>query len=385
MRKGTRRAFIGGGLALAAVAGGTWFLRSRRPPPVGVDLPLEYLDHGRALVRASPVVDVHSHAGRSFLVGAEPASFMIRLMRDGFEDRRVAGMQNARVTASLFALVSDVAVLGIADGRIQVTRDFAPGEAWADFGRQLGRLEEMAERGVLVLALTPDDIRAAHEAGSVVILAAAEGGDFIEDRLERLKRTYDAGLRAVTLVHYRPNDLGDNQTSPPRHGGLSAFGREVVREMNRLGMIIDVAHASLATCEDIVAESHAPVMLSHSNLQNPAVDFARFISPEHARLVVASGGIIGAWPAGIGSESLADFAGQILDLVEVVGVEHVSVGTDLDANLQPVLTRYAEFPVLAALLLWRGLAEDAVAAVLGGNFLRLFDDVVKTSWEVTNA
>ena len=383
MRKGTRRAFIGGGLALAA-AGGAWFLRPRKPP-VGVDLPLEYLDHGRALVRANPVVDVHSHAGRSFLVGAEPASFMIRLMREGFEDRRIAGMQYAGVTASLFALVSDFAVLGIADGRIQVTRDFEPGEAWADFGRQLARLEEMAERGVLALALAPDDIRAAHETGEAVVLAAAEGGDFIEDRPERLQRTHDAGLRSVTLVHYRPNGLGDTQTSPPRHGGLSALGREVVREMNRLGMIIDVAHASLATCEDVVAESRAPVMLSHSNLRAPAVDFARFISPAHARLVAGSGGIIGAWPAGIGSESLADFAGQILDLVETVGVEHVAVGTDLDANLQPVLTRYADFPVLAALLLWRGLAEDAVTAVLGGNFLRLFDDVVRTSWAVTNA
>ena len=208
-----------------------------------------------------------------------------------------------------------------------------------------------------------------------VALLASEGGDFIEDRPERLQETYAAGLRSVTLVHYHVNQLGDVQTAPPVHNGLTPLGREVVNEMNRLGMIVDVAHASSATCADVVAESRAPVMLSHSNLDSGPVPSSRFISNEHARMIADAGGIIGAWPAGIGSASLSDFVDQVLALVNVVGAEHVAIGTDMDGNYKPVLTEYADFPLLAAGLLFRGLSERDAARILGGNFLRLFDDV----------
>lgn len=369
---------IAAGVAVAAAAGGAWYVRSRKPP-VGVDIPAEFLERGAALVREHPVVDVHSHAGRSFLLGADPENLMIRLMRDGFEAERVNGMRHAGVTASLFSIVADLQVLGLADGRIEVVREFEPGEAWSDFNRQLERLVEIVELGVVSRALSPADVRSAHRNGQAAALFASEGADFLEDRIERLADVHAAGLRSVTLIHYKPNRLGDPQTSPPVHRGLTPFGSDVVREMNGLGMIIDVAHASFLTCADIVAASRAPVMLSHSNLENPAIDFARFISVEHARMVADAGGVIGAWPAGIGSESLADFAAQVLALIDVAGVEHVAVGSDMDANVRPVLTEYADFPTLAALLLYRGLAEPDVARVLGGNFLRLFDDVLASA------
>jgi membrane dipeptidase len=116
-------------------------------------------------------------------------------------------------------------------------------------------------------------------------------------------------------------------------------------------------------------------MLSHSNLDSGTVSSPRFISGEHARLIADAGGIVGAWPAGIGSDSLADFVEQILALIDVAGVEHVAIGSDMDGNYKPVLTEYADFPLLAAALLYRGRSEQDVARVLGGNFLRLFDDV----------
>jgi membrane dipeptidase len=92
-------------------------------------------------------------------------------------------------------------------------------------------------------------------------------------------------------------------------------------------------------------------------------------------MIADAGGIVGAWPSGIGSESLADFVDQVLALVNVVGAAHVAVGTDMDGNYKPVLDEYADFPLLAAALLLRGLSESDVASILGGNFLRLFDDV----------
>lgn len=288
-------------------------------------------------------------------------------------------MRRYGVDAALLSIVADLPLLGIEDGGLRVTRDFEPGEAWADFSRQLERLRSLAERGVVQPALTGDDVRAAARTGVPVAILASEGGDFIEADPARIDQVYDAGLRSICLVHYRTNELADNQTSAPLHGGLSALGAEVVTRMNRLGLIIDVAHASIDACRDAIDVSRAPVMLSHSNLRTASVDSPRFIDREHARLLADNGGIIGAWPAGIGSKSLADFADQVLALVNVAGSEHVAIGSDLDGNYKPVLTEYADFPLLAAALLQRGMREDDVARVLGLNFLRLFDTVVAAS------
>ncbi len=340
-----------------------------------MDIPDAFLERGAALLREFPAVDVHAHPGRSFLTGAKPDSLVVRLMPDGFEDKRIAGMAEAHVAGSVFSIVADLPVLGLADGGLQVVREFEPGEAYADFRRQLARLEQVVSRERIALALTPDDIRAAHADSRPTAIFASEGADFADDDATRIAEAHAAGLRSITLVHYNTNRLGDAQTAPPVHGGLTAFGQRVVREMNRLGMIIDVAHASFATARDAIAESRAPVMLSHTNLDTWRVASPRFVSLEHARAVTETGGVVGAWPAGIGSNSLADFVEQVLMLVDAVGAEHVAIGSDLDGNYKPVLTEYADFPVLAAALLYRGMNERDAARVLGMNFLRLFDGV----------
>ena len=381
MYRMTRRAVLAGGIAsgVAVAAGGAlWWSRARKPP-LGMDIPEEFLQRGAALLAANACVDVHSHAGRSFLVGAEHDSLIIRMMRDGFEADRVEDMREAQVTASLFAVVADLPLLGLADGGLQVVRDFEPGEAYGDFKRQLDRLLLTVESGVISLALSPGDVRAARAARRPVMILACEGADFLEDRLERIAEAYAAGMRSITLIHYNTNQVGDNQTNRPVHDGLTAFGRDVVREMNRIGMIIDVAHASVETCSDVLAESGTPVVLSHSNLDTGPVNSPRFISAEHARMIAETGGVIGAWPAGIGSETLADFVEQILALVDVVGPTHVAVGSDMDGNYKPVLTDYADFPLVAAALLFRGVSEADVVNILGANFLRLFDAVTETS------
>lgn len=377
MRKTTRRTVLAGGIAAGvaiAAAGGLWWSRSRKPQ-LGMEIPEEFLQRGVALLAEHPSIDVHSHPGRSFLVDAQPESPVIRLMRDGFEAERIADMRAAQVTASLFSVVADLPLLSLEGGGLSAVREFAEGEAYRDFNRQFARLRSLIADGLIRPGLTPEDIRAAHRAGERVAVLCSEGGDFIEDRLERLAEVYAAGLRSVTLVHYHVNQLGDVQTVAPVNQRLTDFGRAVVHEMNRLGMIIDVAHATQATCAGVVAESRVPVMLSHSNLHSGAAPAPRLISIEHARLVTDAGGIIGAWPSGIESASLADFVGQIFALVDAVGIEHVAIGTDMDANYKPVLTDYADFPLLAAALLARGMSEADAAKVLGGNFLRVFDAV----------
>ncbi|HEY4947812.1 MAG TPA: membrane dipeptidase [Acidimicrobiales bacterium] len=113
---------------------------------------------------------------------------------------------------------------------------------------------------------------AAHRAGDCALFVACECADFVEDHLERLDEAHAAGVRSITLVHYRQNEFGDLQTEPPLHGGLSPAGRGLVREMNRVGLLIDLAHATHETTLGVLEESSAPVMISHTHLASGAHD-----------------------------------------------------------------------------------------------------------------
>lgn len=372
MHKWTRRGVIGG--AAAVLATGAWWLRGRKPP-VGAEITDNSLARAEALLHSQTIVDVHSHSGRSFLVGASPNNLIVRLMRDGFERQRAADMQAAQVNAGLIAIVADIAVLGLTDNGLQTVRPFEPGEAFADYQRQLTRLLHVIDDGTFSLALSVNDILTARSAASPAVVLSCEGGDFIETDVTRVEDAYNAGLRSITLLHYNENLLGDNQTGSRLHGGLTALGHEVVAEMNRLGMVVDVAHASFETCRDTISASKAPVMLSHSNLNTNSNSSPRFLSREHAHLVSDADGIIGAWPAGIGSKTLADFAAQVIALANEVGANHIAIGTDMDGNYKPVLTDYTDFVLLAALLLQQGMSESDIGKCLGGNFLRVFSDV----------
>ena len=188
---------------------------------------------------------------------------------------------------------------------------------------------------------------------------------------------FDDGMRSITLVHYHINEIGDIQTAPPRHGGLTRFGRELIAAMNRKGMLIDLAHASNETALEAVETSAKPVMVSHTNIRTERIDHPRFIDLDLAVRVAEKGGIIGAWPAGIGLTTFADYLDQILDTIDLIGIEHVALGTDMDANYLPVFESYQQLPILVGALLKRGLSEQETALFLGGNFLRVLGDVTR--------
>lgn len=118
-------------------------------------------------------------------------------------------------------------------------------------------------------------------------------------------------------------------------------------------------------------------MISHSHLARGESAHPRLLSKEHALAVARSGGIIGAWPAGVELKTFDDYLEEILRMIELLGIEHVSIGTDRDANYQPVLTHYREMPSLAGGLRERGLDESETNLVMGGSFLRLFEIVAK--------
>jgi hypothetical protein len=131
-------------------------------------------------------------------------------------------------------------------------------------------------------------------------------------------------------------------------------------------------HASFEVTRDVLQVSTKPVMVSHTNLSTPTANHPRLISGEHAKLVAGAGSIIGSWPSGFGLSSFGDYIDAIMRLVDVVGIDHTAIGTDMDANFKPVLRSYRDWSLIPAALLAHGMHEGEVAKIMGGNFLRVF-------------
>ena len=373
-----RRALLAG--VCGGVLGGFALAAQEAPvlPPLGMELSDELMAQGAALLKKYPSIDVHAHPGLTFIRGEDELAPSLApfLARGSFENQAVADMKAGGLTAASFAAVSDIRVLSIDEtGAIVAARAFEHGEAWADYRNQISNLQLLVDQGVIAPVLDPSDIIKAHASGEVGGIFTSEGGDFLEGRLERLQMAYDDGIRIITIVHYHIGDIGDIQTAPPRYNGLTAFGEDVVREMNRIGIIIDLAHATYGVVKKATEITTKPVILSHSNLLSETVQHPRLISKDHARLIAGTGGVIGAWPAGIGISDFAGYIEQILRLVDVVGVDHVSIGTDMDANYKPVFYNYRQLPQVPAALMASGMHEQEIAKILGGNFMRVFEAV----------
>jgi membrane dipeptidase len=331
-----------------------------------------------------PRVDLHSHAGRCFLAGLPAGHSLVAALGAASVADAVRAAQAAGMSALVLSAVADFAVLrpDPATG-LRAHRNFRAGEAYADYQRQLAGIRQaVAEAGAEVATSAADLDRAASD-GRTAVLLGCEGGDFLEGDLRRLEEARAAGLTVLTLVHYRVSEIGDVQTEAPVHDGLSRFGRDVVAECNRLGILVDCAHASFATTMAVLEASSQPVIISHGQLGYPGPDSSdtghpRLMTAQHAAAVAETGGLVGAWPCGITSRSLTDFGTEILRLAEAVGPGHVAIGTDLDGNYRPVLTSYDQFDDLVGLLRDRGLPPDRVHQILGGNALDLLNSVMHT-------
>jgi membrane dipeptidase len=323
-------------------------------------------------------IDVHAHPGRCFLAGLDDADPLVGMLGGQDIASALSAAQDAGMGAVTLSTVADLRVLAPDPVKgLRASRPFRPGEAYADHRRQLaGITQTLAGLGKRV-AVTSAHVEAAWASGHTAVLLSCEGGDFLDGNLEPLAEARAFGASSLTLVHYRVNDIGDVQTEPPVHDGLTAFGREVVAECNRLGMIIDCAHATFPTTADVLETSHDPVMLSHSHLDHPGRGHPRLLSPAHAAAVADGGGLIGVWPAGVTATSLAEFADEIARLADLVGPEHVGIGTDMDANYRPVLASYTDFAALAHLLASRGLSKADTGKILGGNALDLLRTVAR--------
>lgn len=376
MAKISRRKVLIGTAAILAAGGAVgWLTLRKKPVPIGFDVEPEQLASARKFLATTPAIDMHAHPGRTFVRGATGLKGKMKLYKalGTFEDKTVADMQAGGVGAASFSTVSDFQVLGLGDTGLATIRAFNDGEAFASYQRQISNMKALQTRGLVQFASDEAELNAANAAGKTAAILSVEGGDFLEGKAERVTVARQDGVQYITIMHYRTNELGDIITAPPVHGGLTQKGKAVVKEMNARHMMIDVAHASEATAYGVLKQSTTPLLCTHAHVKTKnGPDVPRFISLDLAKAITESGGVIGAWPAGFGITDLNGYVDRILELIEAVGIDHVGLGTDMDANYKPVMDTYSKMPQLIVGLRARGLSDEDLTKFVRGNFLRVW-------------
>ena len=281
----------------------------------------------------------------------------------------------------------------------------------------------------LMLATTAADIRRAASEHKIAALMGMEGGHMIDDDLGILRLYAALGVRYLTLTHFLNNDWADSSTDKPAHNGLTPFGKDVVRELNRLGMMVDVSHVSDKTFYDVLEVTKAPVLASHSSCR-AICNHPRNMSDDMLRALAKNGGVIMInYHAGFlsepfrvasekkngnivaamaamskkcgGNEACTTMEGERIDheamqkgelpkvswelivdhidhAVKVAGIDHVGLGSDFDGATMPLgMEDVSKLPKLTDALLKKGYAEQDIEKILGGNLLRVMEQVEK--------
>lgn len=273
------------------------------------------------------------------------------------------------------------------------------------------------------LAMTGADVRRLASEGKLAAILAIEGGLAIQNDLGLLRTYARLGATSMTLTHSASIDWADSSTDTARWGGLNDLGREVIAEMNRLRMVVDVSHVSDATIEQVVAQSTAPVIASHSS-SKVVCNHPRNLTDALARAIAGTGGVIGInfvteildqayydhvtagrrsvltmlnEPTNYPPEDLDRIAAErlktwfkdvafrppferiiehIVHLVNVAGVDHVGIGADLDSCVIPLPEGFdsvRDYPKLTEALCRKGFSDPDIEKIMGGNFLRVFE------------
>ena len=351
----TRRAVLRAPLACAAVT--TACVQPARPA-LGAD--------ARAAIASGAPVDLHSHAGRV-------------IHRRGPTQRPfepvAAPMRQGGMRLCVLCMVADTPTTEITpDRRIRADRDPVPGELYAHSRTAFARLEALVARENLAVVTDRAGLRATEAPDArPAVLVAAEGADFLEGRIERVAEAFERHrLRLLQLVHYRVNELGDIQTADRVHNGLTDFGAEVIRDCNRRGIAVDVAHGTIELVRRAAEVTTRPLVLSHTSLSGRPGPRSRQITAEHARIVARTGGVIGIWPPGTIFPDLSAYARGMARMAEAVGVDHVGIGSDMLGLLGPAAYGdYAATLALAEALAAAGFRREEAAKVLGGNARRV--------------
>jgi len=273
------------------------------------------------------------------------------------------------------------------------------------------------------LANTPEDLKRQFSKGLISLPMGMENGAPIEDEISNIKYFYDRGIRYITLCHSKWNQICDSSYDPDKHwNGLSPFGLEVIQEMNKIGMMIDISHVSDSAFYKVVELSKAPLVATHSSCRHFTPGFERNMSDDMIKKLAQNGGVIQinfgsyfvngdyqnkmekAWDNVDGrSELTTEERNQYLDkykqdnqvpevqieevvdhidhVVSLVGIDYVGIGSDYDGvrDLPEGLTDVSMYPNLIALLLEKGYTEEDIAKIWSGNILRVWNEVDEIS------
>jgi membrane dipeptidase len=283
----------------------------------------------------------------------------------------------------------------------------------------------------LLLATTAADVRRAVAEKKIAALMGVEGGHMIDDDIRQLRNFAALGVRYMTLTHFKNNNWADSSTDKPQHNGLTAFGRDVVKEMNRLGMMIDISHVADKTFYDVLALTTAPVIASHSSSRAIA-KHPRNMTDEMMKALAKNGGVIMInYHAGFlseefrvaaekqhgdvvtamaamskkcgGNEACTTLESERIDheamakgtlpkvgwekivehidhAVKVAGVDHVGLGSDFDGATMPLgMEDVSKLPKITEALLAKGYPQQDITKILGGNILRVMEAVEKAA------
>ncbi len=397
--------------ALACVAPGSGLAEPPLEDPA--------VERVRAALATVPLIDGHNDA--PWAIRSRFANHL-----DGFDFR-----DTTRLDPPMHSDLSRLRA-GMVGGQfwsVWVPTELVGGDAVTAVLEQIDLVHRLAGRypEELEIALTAADVRRIHAAGRIASLIGVEGGHSIDDSLAVLRLLYGAGARYMTLTHWESTAWADSATAPPRLGGLSAFGEAVVREMNRLGMLVDLSHVSADGVRDALAVSQAPVIFSHSSAAavNP---HPRNVPDELLRLLPANGGVVmvnfGAYfisravaertaaakaeearlqslypgdPERVEREhqewldahpvpevTVGELADHIDHIREVAGIDHVGLGSDYDgvSSLPEGLGDVTGYPILLAELVRRGYSAEEIAKVAGGNLLRVMEQAERAAAEL---
>jgi membrane dipeptidase len=326
----------------------------------------------------------------------------------GFTETDIPRMKEGGLDAEFFA--------------VYVSADYArKGGAARRALTMIDAVHEAARRNPdMEMAYTAADIRRIARSGKIAALMGVEGGHAIEDSLPVLRQFHRLGIRYMTLTHSNNNNWADSSGDVKRHAGLTDFGRQVVREMNRLGMMVDISHVSDDTFYDVLKTTRAPVIASHSSAR-ALVNAPRNMTDDMLRAVAKNGGVVmvnfGGWflhpdaeaewnaklkpeyaalrkkyagnPAALEREQrklvqrlpkipLSSLIDHFVHIARTAGVDHVGIGSDFDGvsgYLPQGMEDITKLPAITAELLKRGFSEADVKKVLGENILRVMEEV----------
>lgn len=232
----------------------------------------------------------------------------------------------------------------------------------------------------VVLCDNPAELYALKKAGKSVIMRGIENGYAIGKELTNIARWRNMGVVYITLCHNGNNDICDSARGTGEHGGLSEFGKSVVREMNRTGMLIDLSHAAESTFWQVLDLSEKPVVCSHSSCK-ALCNHPRNLTDGQLKAIAHKGGVVqltmyGGFLCEDGEASLTDFIKHLEHAIDVAGIDHVGIGTDFDGDGSIVgCSSAAQLLNVTRELLRRGYSEESIEKIWGGNWLRVMEQV----------